>query len=107
MEQVPHAPPVQGQGQDDGLANQAPADIEDEARPEVWSSYKCNSITFGKEHPGFLVEASVLASTPLPPAQYPIQDSLSQQIEDGTLSKMQLEGVSQPVTHDGELEILT
>lgn len=68
-------------------------DLHDEAKPEVWSAYRCRSIKFGSEHPGKLVEASVLASTPLPKATYPIQDSLSSQIENGTLSSMQLEGV--------------
>ena len=69
-----------------------PQDDEEDA-PEVWHDYTCTSLEFGKPHPGSIVEATSLALVPLPKHTYPLLDSLRQQVEDGSLSSMQLEGV--------------
>ena len=65
---------------------------EDE-QPEVWAEYVCKTIDFGAPHPGHLVEASVLSSIELPPANYPVQESLKNQILNKSLSRIQLEGI--------------
>ena len=59
----------------------------------MFSLYQCRSHKLGKPHPGFLTEAATLASIPLPPAVYPIQDSLGHLIANGSLSDLQIEGV--------------
>jgi len=76
------------------INGEEPAD-EDEAeeKPEIWRTYECRSLDFGRPHPGSIVEGSALASIRLPPHTYPLTDSLAQQIADGSLSSMQLEGI--------------
>jgi hypothetical protein len=43
---------------------------------EVFSTYLCSSINFGNPHPGLITEAGSLSAIKLPPAQYPLTDSL-------------------------------
>lgn len=64
-----------------------------EDQQEVWKTYECRTLDFGCRHPGNIVESSSLSSIELPIVTYPIQDSLSTQIENGSLSNMQLEAI--------------
>lgn len=61
---------------------------------QVWVPYQCKGVRFGKPHPGAVVEAHSLAAVDLPANDYPIQETLQMQIDDGTLSNMQLEGIA-------------
>jgi hypothetical protein len=74
------------------LGEDGPEEQEDDV-PDVWKPYVCRSLDFGRPHPGSIVEGTALASVSLPSNSYPLQDSLAQQIADGSLSSMQLEGV--------------
>jgi hypothetical protein len=60
---------------------------------EVWSTYQCRTVPYGHPHPGHIVEADNIAMIPLPPASYPIRDSLDPCIIRGALSSMQIEGI--------------
>lgn len=61
---------------------------------DVFATYKCRSIQRGIEHPGDIAEASGLSACLLPPADYPLWDSIRDDIVDrGLLSQLQLEGV--------------
>eukprot|EP00049_Salpingoeca_infusionum_P014447 m.270271 g.270271 ORF g.270271 m.270271 type:complete len:1323 (+) comp15677_c0_seq4:246-4214(+) len=61
---------------------------------EVFNGYQCSSLSFGKPHPGHVVEAASLAAVNLPKATYPLDDSLPPAvIHKGKLSTLQLEGV--------------
>jgi hypothetical protein len=66
---------------------------ENDEECEIWQLYECSSIDYGIPHPGAMVEANNIRSVPLPPADYPLQQSLQRNIEDGSLSSMQLEGI--------------
>jgi len=75
-------------------AVQETAETEDGPPPEVFSKYVCHSLDFGNEHPGQVAEPAGLALVPLPPAEFPLRDSLpSGVVEEGKLSCLQLEGV--------------
>jgi hypothetical protein len=92
----------------------APTDAEQDAGTEtisgdVFHNYKPTTLAFGCEHPGMIVEASSLASIDLPPATFPLQESLPPElIATGQLSSLQLEGVlyacqrHQKILHTGE-----
>ncbi|XP_065178274.1 uncharacterized protein LOC135808951 [Sycon ciliatum] len=63
---------------------------------EVFSSYSNSlpAIPHACPHPGKIVEAASLAAQPLPPATYPLCDSLPEElIKSGRLSALQLEGI--------------
>jgi len=61
---------------------------------EIWNEYRCRSLSFGKKHPGKVVEPASLAAVPLPRATYKILDTLKPQADSGALSELQLEAVS-------------
>eukprot|EP00039_Didymoeca_costata_P003109 m.65130 g.65130 ORF g.65130 m.65130 type:complete len:1396 (-) comp11709_c0_seq1:101-4288(-) len=68
--------------------------LMDKLSEEVFHTYSATTINRGKPHPGHVVEASSLASVSLPPAEFPLFDSLpSSIVDDGVLSELQLEGV--------------
>ena len=65
-----------------------------ELTQEVFSEYQCRSIKFGRDHPSDnITESGSMAGVPLPPASYPLQETLGAKIiEGGLLSNLQLEG---------------
>jgi hypothetical protein len=66
---------------------------EADEESEVWSTYQCRTVPYGRPHPGHIVEADNIAMIPLPPASYPIRDTLDPCIIRGALSSMQIEGI--------------
>ena len=78
------------------LANDA---AEQELATDVFGDYMCGSIDWGRPHPAHNITESVsMGSCPLPPATYPLQQSLGGRvIDEGLLSSLQLE-VRAPVT---------
>ncbi|KNC85025.1 hypothetical protein SARC_02779 [Sphaeroforma arctica JP610] len=74
----------------------APVNEEEaeEEETEIFSSYKCLSISFGKTHPGNIVEGASLASAHLPIPSYPLHESMPDDIiSSGKLSNLQLEAI--------------
>ena len=69
---------------------------EQELATDIFGDYYCQSLSFGRTHPATnITESASMCSCPLPPATYPLCDSLGQVpiIEKGLLSILQLEGV--------------
>ena len=80
------------EGGDGEEEEEADMENDEEFVPEIWRPYVCHSLDFGLCHPGSIVEAAALAAIRLPKHTYPLEESLTQQIADGSLSNMQLEG---------------
>eukprot|EP01134_Creolimax_fragrantissima_P008498 CFRG8498T1 len=71
--------------------SQEEEEVED---THVFALYRCLSITFGKPHPGNIVEGASLSAAHLPSAVYPLLESLPPAlISEGKLSNLQLEAI--------------
>ncbi len=69
-------------------------ETDGETASEVWRRWSPSSLALGSPHPGPLVEAATLADVRLPPLSFDPRETLARQIESGTLSDAQLEGVA-------------
>ena len=79
--------PAPEQEEDGSLSTSA--DVSD-----VFSAYNCASLSYGKPHPGDVVESASLRAMELPTATFPLRESLPEGIvNEGKLSELQLEGV--------------
>src|SRR6185312_9538905 len=62
---------------DAGEAEEGEGEVEEEeASAEIWVPYTCTSLTYGRQHPGHIVEAANIASIPLPRNNYPLEETL-------------------------------
>ncbi|KAK2165678.1 hypothetical protein NP493_1355g00011 [Ridgeia piscesae] len=89
------APDVATADLQEEIGRMAEEGLEETVSDEVFSSYKHRNILPGcRPHPGEIVEPGSLSALNLPPANYPIEDSLPQDvITSGRLSSLQLEGI--------------
>lgn len=60
----------------------------------VWTPYRCKNQAWGPPHPGSVMEATALANVEAPPNDYPILETLGEQVKKGKLSSMQIEGIA-------------
>jgi hypothetical protein len=69
--------------------------LQAQENDNIYDDYQCRSLHFGVPHPSEIAEPRGLAAVDLPPASYPLRDSLDRAniVSEGKLSSLQLEGV--------------